>query len=66
LEARLYELLAPAEDANLVENAEMTHGFYSSWLLSFRVFGPKRDEETGGLRKPRNGELHNLIMSRRM
>jgi hypothetical protein len=40
-----------------------------------RIFGPKRDEVTGGLRKLHNEELHNLytstviirmIMSRRM
>jgi hypothetical protein len=40
-----------------------------------RIFGPKRDEETGGWRKLHNEELHNLysspsiitiIMSRRM
>jgi hypothetical protein len=40
-----------------------------------RIFGPKRDEVTGGLRRLHNEELHNLysspniirmIMSRRM
>jgi hypothetical protein len=40
-----------------------------------RIFGPKRDEVTGGCRKPHNEELHNLystlsiirkIKSRRM
>jgi hypothetical protein len=28
-----------------------------------RIFGPKRDEETGGWRKLRNEELHNLYSS---
>jgi hypothetical protein len=28
-----------------------------------RVFGPKREEETGGWRKLRNEELHNLYSS---
>jgi hypothetical protein len=28
-----------------------------------RIFGPKRDEETGGLRKLHNEELHNLYSS---
>jgi hypothetical protein len=27
------------------------------------IFGPKRDEETGGWRKLHNGELHNLYSS---
>jgi hypothetical protein len=29
-----------------------------------RIFGPKRDEVTGGLRKLHNEELHNLYSSR--
>jgi hypothetical protein len=28
-----------------------------------RIFGPKRDEETGGWRKLHNEELHNLYSS---
>jgi hypothetical protein len=28
-----------------------------------RIFGPKRDEETGGWRKLHNEELHNLYFS---
>jgi hypothetical protein len=28
-----------------------------------RIFGPKRDEVTGGWRKPHNEELHNLYSS---
>jgi hypothetical protein len=28
-----------------------------------RIFGPKRDEVTGGWRKLHNEELHNLYMS---
>jgi hypothetical protein len=28
--------------------------------VSRRIFGPKRDEETGGWRKLLNEELHNL------
>jgi hypothetical protein len=28
-----------------------------------RIFGPKRDEETGGWRKLRNEELHDLYSS---
>jgi hypothetical protein len=28
-----------------------------------RIFGPKRDEVTGGWRKLHNGELHNLYSS---
>jgi hypothetical protein len=28
-----------------------------------RIFGPKRDEVTGGWRKPHNEELHNLYFS---
>jgi hypothetical protein len=28
-----------------------------------RIFGPKRDEETGGWRRPHNEELHNLYSS---
>jgi hypothetical protein len=28
-----------------------------------RIFGPKRDEETGGRRKVHNEELHNLYCS---
>jgi hypothetical protein len=28
-----------------------------------RMFGPKRDEETGGLRKLHNEDLHNLYSS---
>jgi hypothetical protein len=28
-----------------------------------RIFGPKRDEETGGWRKMHNEELHNLYSS---
>jgi hypothetical protein len=28
-----------------------------------RIFGPKRDEVTGGWRKLHNGELHNLYFS---
>jgi hypothetical protein len=28
-----------------------------------RIFGPKRDEVTGGWRKLRNEELHNLLYS---
>jgi hypothetical protein len=28
-----------------------------------RIFGPKRDEETGGWRKLHNEELHNLYCS---
>jgi hypothetical protein len=28
-----------------------------------RIFGPKRDEETGDLRKRHNEELHNLYFS---
>jgi hypothetical protein len=28
-----------------------------------RIFGPKRDEETGGWRKPHNKELYNLYSS---
>jgi hypothetical protein len=28
-----------------------------------RIFGPKRDEETGGRRKLHNEELHNLYSS---
>jgi hypothetical protein len=28
-----------------------------------RIFGPKRDEVTGGWRKVRNDELHNLFSS---
>jgi hypothetical protein len=28
-----------------------------------RIFGPKRDEVTGGWRKVRNEELHNLYCS---
>jgi hypothetical protein len=28
-----------------------------------RIFGPQRDEETGGWRKLHNGELHNLYSS---
>jgi hypothetical protein len=28
-----------------------------------RIFGPKRDEVTGGLRKLHNEELHNLYFS---
>jgi hypothetical protein len=28
-----------------------------------RIFGPKRDEVTGGWRKLRNEELHNLFSS---
>jgi hypothetical protein len=31
-----------------------------------RIFGPKRDEVTGGWRKLHNEELHNLIKSRKM
>jgi hypothetical protein len=31
--------------------------------LSRRIFGPKRDEETGGWRKLHNEELHNLYSS---
>jgi hypothetical protein len=27
-----------------------------------RIFGPKRDEETGGWRKLQNEDLHNLII----
>jgi hypothetical protein len=29
-----------------------------------RIFGPKRDEVTGGWRKQHNEELHNLYSSR--
>jgi hypothetical protein len=32
-------------------------------VLLRRIFGPKRDEETGGWRKLRNEELHNLYSS---
>jgi hypothetical protein len=28
-----------------------------------RIFGPERDEVTGGWRKPHNEELHNLYSS---
>jgi hypothetical protein len=28
-----------------------------------RIFGPKRDEVTGGWRKPHNAELHDLYSS---
>jgi hypothetical protein len=47
---------------------------YGVWVLR-RIFGPKRDEETGSWRKLHNEELHNLyslpniiriIKSRRM
>jgi hypothetical protein len=31
--------------------------------MSKRIFGPKRDEVTGGWRKLHNGELHNLYSS---
>jgi hypothetical protein len=31
-----------------------------------RMFGPKRDEVTGGWRKLHNEELHNFYSSRRM
>jgi hypothetical protein len=31
--------------------------------LPRRIFGPKRDEGTGGWRKQRNGELHDLYCS---
>jgi hypothetical protein len=31
-----------------------------------RIFGPKRDEVTGGWRKLPNEELHDLYQSRRM
>jgi hypothetical protein len=31
--------------------------------LVLRIFGPKRDEVTGGLRKLHNEELHNLYSS---
>jgi hypothetical protein len=31
-----------------------------------RIFGPKRDEETGGWRKLHNEQLHNLYSSPRI
>jgi hypothetical protein len=33
-----------------------------NWVLR-RIFGPKRDEETGDWRKLHNEELHNLYSS---
>jgi hypothetical protein len=33
--------------------------FFNMWLLR-RIFGPKRDEMTGGWRKLHNEELHDL------
>jgi hypothetical protein len=32
---------------------------FENWMLR-RIFGPKRDEVTGGWRKLHNEELHNL------
>jgi hypothetical protein len=32
-------------------------------MVSRRIFGPKRDEETGGWRKQHNEELHTLYSS---
>jgi hypothetical protein len=38
---------------------------YSSYkeYRVLKIFGPERDEETGGLRKLHNEELHNLCSS---
>jgi hypothetical protein len=33
-------------------------------MVLMRIFGPKRDEVTGGWRKLHNEELHNLYCSR--
>jgi hypothetical protein len=35
---------------------------FENWVLR-RIFGPKRDEVTGGWRKLHNEELHNLYSS---
>jgi hypothetical protein len=35
-------------------------------MVMRRIFGPKRDEVTGGWRKPHNVELHNLYSSPRI
>jgi hypothetical protein len=34
-----------------------------AFIRVLRLFGPKRDEETGGWRKLHNEELHNLYSS---
>jgi hypothetical protein len=34
-----------------------------SSIIEYRIFGPKRDEVTGGWRKLHNEELHNLYAS---
>jgi hypothetical protein len=38
-------------------------GVNAEWMLR-RIFGPKRDEVTGGWRKLHNDELHNVYSSR--
>jgi hypothetical protein len=36
---------------------------YIAFAMVTEVFGPKRDEETGGWRKLHNEDLHNLYSS---
>jgi hypothetical protein len=44
-----------------IKGGTQTGGFENSMLR--RIFGPKRDEVTGGWRKLNNEELHNLYSS---
>jgi hypothetical protein len=41
----------------------LTNGFKMENRVLRRIFGPKRDEVTGGWRKLHNEELHNLYSS---
>jgi hypothetical protein len=42
--------------------SEISYGVYKNFFENrvLRIFGPKRDEVTGGWRKLHNEELHNL------
>jgi hypothetical protein len=55
-------VLYGCETWSLTLREEHRLGVFENTVL-MRIFGPKRDEVTGGWRKPHNEELHNLYSS---
>jgi hypothetical protein len=54
----------PKSDISNAEPPKFNYHRIISWLIINkelrRIFGPKRDEITGGWRKPHTGEYHNF------
>jgi hypothetical protein len=55
-------VLYGCETWSLTLRKEHRLSVFENWVLR-RIFGPKRDEMTGGWRKPHNEELHDLYPS---